>query len=462
MGIVVPILVAVVALSFVTLLAGALSSRKGKEGARKKRRGIHAKDRHQALKEANRRLAVNPKDPDALAVVGETQFVEGDWEKAFKTYETLVEVSAGNPEVDEFDANKRYGLAALRLNRLEEAYKGFVIARTVRPDDFEVNYNIGYLEFQKRQYDKAVVAMKQALVRNPDYAPALRYLGHALFKNKQYREALGVLRKAVDLSPDDKESLYAIAECYFELQQVEQALKIFQHLRADPVLGPSASLFAGSIHLNQRQFQKAILDFEIGLKHPDVKIETLVELKYRLAAAYLREQEIAKAVGILTEVQTIHPNYKDVAQQLGKYRELNTNRNLQIYLLAATSEFVTLCRKIALAFFPKAKIKITDIQVAKNDWADILAEVETSRWSDIVLFRFFRTTGTVGELMVRDFHARIKDLKAGKGYCLTAGGFTDEAKKFVEARLIDLIEKPKLMPLLDTIDARQKGLLVED
>jgi len=107
------------------------------------------------------------------------------------------------------------------------------------------------------------------------------------------------------------------------------------------------------------------------------------------------------------------------------------------------------------------KVKITDISVQANDWADVLAEVETSKWSDIILFRFIRSQGTVGELAVRDFHARVKDLKAGKGYCITAGVFSDEAKRFVEARLIDLIEKQTLMGVLHTIDTRAKSLLAE-
>jgi len=79
-----------------------------------------------------------------------------------------------------------------------------------------------------------------------------------------------------------------------------------------------------------------------------------------------------------------------------------------------------------------------------------------------VLFRMIRSTGTIGELVLRDFHARIKDLKAGKGYCITGGVFSDEAKKFVEARLIDLMEKDKLMGLLNNIDTRQKGLLIDE
>jgi len=456
-----PVVVVVIFLALVVIVGGAVLS-KGKGAKSKGGKKIKAKDHAQILKEANRRLAQNPKDPDALQALGEVYYVEQAWDKAFKAYEVLVEVSAGNPDLDEFEINKRYGLCAMKLGRLDESYKGLVLAHAVKADDFETNYNLGYLEFQKRQYEKAIFHLRLAGRQNTEHAMTLRYLGHSLFKVKNYKEALSNLKRAVDLQPDDKESLFAMGECFHEIGQEEQAIRLFTHLRTDPALGPSAALFAGTIHLNQRQYQKAIMDFELGLRHPEIKVEVLVEIKYRLAAAYLKGQEIAKAVSLLNEIQQIYPNYKDTPAQLAKYKELNSNRNLQVYLLSATSDFITLCRKITLTFFPKAKVKITDISVQKNDWADILAEVETSRWSDVVLFRMIRSTGTIGELVLRDFHARIKDLKAGKGYCITAGVFSDESKKFVEARLIDLMEKDKLMVLLNNIDSQQKGLLITD
>ncbi|MBL8967152.1 MAG: tetratricopeptide repeat protein [Spirochaetaceae bacterium] len=454
-----PIIIVVIVLAFGIIVVGAAGTKRKDSGHRGKK--LKAKDRSQVLKEANRRLATNPKDPEALAAIGEIAWEEQDWERALKHYELLSEVAAGNPELDEFTANMRHGIAALRLNRFDEAYKGLAIARTIKQDSFDVNFNLGYLEFQRRQYERAVTLLKAAAGANGEHAMTLRYLGHAFFKTKAYKEALSALRRAVDIEPDDKESLFAIAECYYELGNLDQSLKIFTHLRADPALGPQAALFAGTVHLNQRLFDKAIQDFEIGLKHADVKIETSVELKYRLSAAYLKGNEIGKAVVVLNEIQSIYPNYKDVPALLGQFKELNSNRNLQTYLLGSTSEFVTLCRKIVLSYFPKAKVKVTDISVQKNDWADVLAEVETSKWSDIILFRFIRSGGVVGELSVRDFHARLKDLKAGKGYCISGGTYTDEAKKFVEARLIDLIEKPTLMNMLNTIDSRARGILAE-
>jgi tetratricopeptide (TPR) repeat protein len=457
-----PFAIVSVFLAMIVLIGGFVFSRgQGRSQGARTPRKFRAKDHAQILKEANRRLAQNPKDLDALQALGDVYYSQQAWDKAIKPYETLFELASTSQELDEFNISRRYGLVALHLNRLDEAHKGLALAYSFKQDDFETCYNLGFLEFQKRQYEKAVLHLRAAIRMNAEHPMALRYLGHSLFKTKNYKEALGILKRAVDLQPDDKDSMFAMGECFHELGQSEQAIRMFTHLRTDPVFGPSASLFAGTIHLNQRLYQKAVLDFEIGLRHTDIKVEILVEIKYRLAAAYLKEQDISKAVSILSEIQQIYPNYKDVTIQLDKYKELNSNQNLKVYLLSPTSDFITLCRRITLTFFPRAKIKITDISVQKNDWADILAEVETSRWSDVVLLRMIRSTSTIGELVLRDFQAKLKDLKAGKGYCITAGVFSDEAKRFVEARLIDLMEKEKLMSLLNTIDAKQKGMLIE-
>jgi restriction endonuclease Mrr len=64
------------------------------------------------------------------------------------------------------------------------------------------------------------------------------------------------------------------------------------------------------------------------------------------------------------------------------------------------------------------------------------------------MFRFIRTQGNVGEFIVRDFHAHIKEVKAGKGICMSVGRYSDEARRFTQARLIDLVEKEQLLTLL--------------
>jgi restriction endonuclease Mrr len=122
--------------------------------------------------------------------------------------------------------------------------------------------------------------------------------------------------------------------------------------------------------------------------------------------------------------------------------------------MGSSADFVALCRRMVMTYFPKAKVKITNISVNKSEWADILAEVDTPKWSDLIMFRFIRTQGSIGELIVRDFHSHLKDVKAGKGVCISVGNFTEEAKRYTEARLIDLIEKERLQAILNTLDAK--------
>jgi len=205
---------------------------------------------------------------------------------------------------------------------------------------------------------------------------------------------------------------------------------------------------AGLINLKTRQYDKAIMALEIGLRHKEIPAEILLEMKYRLASASSAKQEIARALQLLVDIQSVHPSIKAVESQISRYRELAGNKNLQTCLISPPSDFVTLCRKIATSFIPGAKTKIIDITVQTSDYADILAEVETAKWQDVILFRVIRTTGKVGELTLRDFQARLKEAKAGRGFCFAAGEYTEEAVRFVEARLIDLIDKSKLLKIL--------------
>jgi tetratricopeptide (TPR) repeat protein len=416
--------------------------------------GTRIKNRDALIKNANKRLLQNPRDPEGLQTLGDIYFQEKAWDKVYKTYEILVEAAGASPAINEFEANLRYATAAMQLGFTNEAYKGFAVARSLNQDDFEVNYNLGYMEFQKQNYERAIQLLQQARTQDPEHVPTLRYLGHSFFKEKKYKEAMSLIRKAIDLAPEDKESLYTLAECYYEANQIDQALRIFSHLRPDPKMGPDACLFSGTIKVTQHQFDKAVQDFEIGLKHQNIKPDVLTELKYRAATTYLKLQEIGKALIYLKDIQAENPSYKDVAPLIGRYQELNANQNLQIFLMAPSADFIALCRKIVMTYYPRAKIKITNISLNKNEWADLLAEVDTPKWSDLVMFRFIRTQGAIGELTVRDFHSHLKEVKAGKGICIAVGNFSEEAKRYTEARLIELIEKDKLNIILNTVDAK--------
>ncbi|MDR2343787.1 MAG: tetratricopeptide repeat protein [Spirochaetaceae bacterium] len=411
-----------------------------------------------ALRNAEMSLSKNPYNVEALAFTGDHKFQQGDWEGAFKTYETLAELPLSGHEIDAAKVNLRAAICATNLNMPDSAYKYIVVAHSMSPANFEVAYNIGNIEFLRKNYEKAVMYLQQAYSLNSEYAPAIRLLGYAYFKLKRLKEAMVYIRKSIDLTHGDKESMFTLAECYLESGQKEQAERIYSHLRPDPVWGSEACLRAGLINVDYHQDEKAITNFEIGLKHNNMKSDIATELHYQLGSAYLRVQKISEAILHLQTVQQSIQGYKDTDMLVAEYKEMNANRNMQIFIMAPAAEFIALCRKIVLSYFPKAKVKITKTQLTSNDWADIIAEIDTLKWSDIVMFRFIRTQGAIGEMVLRDFQSHLKDIKAGKGICMGVGLFSDEAKRFTEARLIDLIEKERFIPILKSLDSvKQAG-----
>lgn len=447
-----PVLViAFISISAVVALSFGLKTSSDKKKMKESKSSV--RDRETIIKDANRRLASNPKDPVALEALADLYYQEGKYKKAMRTYQLLLDQAGTSPEMNEGQLNLRYGLSALNCEAWSEAYKGLMIARSRDPEGLEVNANLGRLEFMRNNYDKTVGFLKRVLRIQPDHADSLKFLGQSLYRLRRYSEAVPYLKQAVAARPEDKESLYALARCQYEIPQLDMAQKIFRHLRTDPKWGPNAALYSGTIYAKKREWDEATVDYQIGLRHENVTGELQLELKYRLAEAFNQTQRIDRALALLNEIYETMPEYKDVSVQIKRYRELNSNKNLQIYLLAPTNEFIALCRKLTQIMFPKARIKVNDMNVQKTEYVDLLTDVKTHKWEDIVLFRFMRTEGQVGELFVRDLYAHSKELHAGRGFCFTAGTFTSESARFVEARLIDLIDKPALMKILKSIDS---------
>ena len=409
------------------------------------------KSRAQIIKESSRKLAQDPHNADALIALGDLYYNERAWDKAYPIYETQMSIAAAHKEIDPFKASLRQGICAVKLNKIAEAFKGLSAAVQINSNDFEVNYYLGVAFYKNNEFDKAVPRFKKVIILKPDAQNLNSPLGLSLYKAKHYKESLQYLKHALDENPENKEALFAMADAMNESGYGEKAMKVFMHLRPDPEFGAKACLAAGMYHLKIGEADKAIQDFEIGLKHQNVTPEIAIETRYRLALAYFAQKSIGNGIGYLQEIQAVNPQYKDVPQLLSRYSELNQNKNLQTYLMASSSDYVALCRKIVMKFYQRAITKIVDISV-KPDNIEILVTVEFSRSEETHIFRFYRTTSVVADLYVREFHARVTEAKADKGVCITAGLYSDEGRKYAEGRPIDLIDKNGLVKILKKIN----------
>jgi hypothetical protein len=98
-------------------------------------------------------------------------------------------------------------------------------------------------------------------------------------------------------------------------------------------------------------------------------------------------------------------------------------------------------------------VKILTVSIRRSEYIDIAADVDAGSWHDVVLYRFVRGSALVGELMLRDLYAKLKELKGARGVCVAPATFSESAKSFVQNRVLDLVDKPVLIKLLQKVPA---------
>lgn len=438
------ILIAVViVVAFGAIMLAVATKKKGGKGK--------SKGRAQIIRDASRKLSQDPHNPDGLIPLGELYYNERAWDKAYPLYETMMAVAPAHREIDPFKASLRQGICALKLNKIPEAFKGLGAAYAINKQDFDVNYYLGYACYKNNEFEKAIPLFKKAFIIRVDAPNLASYLGLSLYKGKHYKESLSYLKRALDENPENKEILFSMADAMNEGGYADKAMKVFMHLRPDPEFGAKSCLAAGLFHLKSNQSDKAMQDFEIGMKHQNVPADIMLEIRYRYANACFMTNSITKGLDALKEISAVNPSYKDVPQLQARYQELNKNKNLQIYLMAPSSDFVSLCRRVAIQNYKRGTAKIVDVAVAQET-VEVVLHVDYVRSEEAHIFKFFRTQGSIGEMPVRDFYGRVTDSKLDKGFMVSAGIYSEEARRFSEGRPIELYEKDMLIKLLKKVD----------
>ena len=413
---------------------------------------VHKKGKSALVKEAEKKLVKDPHNIPALETIGEIYYQDKNWEKVWGVYKTLYDLSAAHKEIDVAKSTLRMGLSAFYQNRIEDAVNVLMVTIKKDPDNFEANLVLGKVLLQKNIIDKAAYCLKKAKTLMPENNEVNALLGKCLFKMQKYRESLQFIKQALEESPDNKELLYDMAVAMSECGLSEKALKVFIHLRPDPEFGPLSCLEAGKMHERVKDFQNAIKDYEIALRHQNMNEQLAIQIKYRLGNTYIAMNNISQGLVYLKQVQMMKAGYKDTDSLVSRYAELNQNKNLQIYLLSGTSDFVALCRKLISVFFKESFVKIEDIQVTSG-FVEIVCNAENVKWESKQIFRFYRTQNIIGDLYIREFHGKIRDTKCDNGVCVTVGSFSESAHRFVEGRPLTLVEKDELTKMLKKITA---------
>lgn len=152
-----------------------------------------------------------PPDAQKAAEEGVMAFAKGDFERAQKDFQKLLQLYPDN-----VFTLTNLGAVECRLKRWDDAEKHLKRAVRLQPEAAPAWLALGALYCDRDKLDAALAALSQAVLLDPKNARAHNYLGVTVGKKGWYSGAEAELQRAIELQPDYAEAHFNLALFYLQ------------------------------------------------------------------------------------------------------------------------------------------------------------------------------------------------------------------------------------------------------
>jgi len=309
------------------------------------RRAHQIGNRPEAVRLCREILRVNPKDFDALFLLGYLHSLIGELEEAERLIGEAVKV---NPYSSEAAYNRgcilqslarhaealicfdhalsvnptfldsfiNRGVSLRALKRPAEALASFDRALELKPDDAESWNNRATALLELDQPGQALASLGRALALNAGYADAWSNRGVALHRLKRHAEALSSFAKSLSLDPNSFTALSNRGSTLMDLHRYPDALQDFDRALALRPNYLDAYINRGIALTALKDYERALASFAQALKlRPDS-----TEALYNRANTFLVMKRFEDAAKDCEGLLKLDPDYKYAAGFLAFFR----------------------------------------------------------------------------------------------------------------------------------------------
>ena len=238
--------------------------------------------------------------------LGGLYLLEGDLEKASKSYELAVEI-----DDQSVPALKQVATIAEAQGQLEKALSFLIRAKLEAPDDPEVLFSFGTVALRLELVADATASLKLAHEARPGHKPTRYWLATAFGAARQYDSSLELYQGILQESPDDPQMHYAVGTVHYLKVEFEDAVR---HLTESHRLDPDqllSNFYLAMIAQKQGNNLDAVDMFEkILQQHPGhgLSHEGLAVSQFRLG----RHEEARKSfeTAIRIDPKSARANYQ--------------------------------------------------------------------------------------------------------------------------------------------------------
>lgn len=407
---------------------------------------------------AERKLRSNPDDTASLLISARTAFKKKDYPKAINRFKSLEGQLSSNPTLPKTDIMKHLGLSYYYMKDNLKAFQCLIQAQeNSQLTDYLVTKTLGMIYYKRKDYKHAAGQFAKVALMKPHDTKNTLLLGLSFYRIGNFAEAISKLQSILEFFPDNENAFYALAQSYRSIGEKEKAVETFQLMRSMS-LAPVALFEAGEILMDDEKksaegaaLLEESLEMQNNIKTPqDVKLQTL----YRLAEYNFQKRDIDKSYSYLVDIIEITDEFKDVKSFYEVVKEFHDNKLYFHYLYSDESRALPICRRIVFASQNKGTKEIIS-EFSDSSCISILIKVKEPKWEEIIYFKLFRDTRLRGEEDLRICYNEMKERVAGKGLCVSPGGFDSNSKEFSKARMIELQDKEYLLKLLNRINERK-------
>lgn len=236
-----------------------------------------------------------------------------------------------------------------------------------------IYFSLSKLYYYVSQYQKALETGLEAIKLSPESIEYKDNLADIYIMLNDYRNALKYLKEISEKRPDDINVLYNIGRMYEALKQPSEAIKYYVQITEfeydETVLQRMIEIYEG-----YKDFANSAATMEklLYINPSDIN------LKYTIAATYLKIPDYENALRIYEDILTTNPNNRDVLTEMIKiyFRQHRNDLAFEKFGRMIDKDSVEYETKIgiALSFFDAAQADPEALGVAKS----ILESVKNS------------------------------------------------------------------------------------
>ncbi|MFN3410858.1 MAG: restriction endonuclease [Exilispira sp.] len=344
------------------------------------------------------------------------------------------------------------GLCSKNLKKYNQALKYLLTANGLNPNDIEVLKLLSLVYHYLGQYEKADIffkkcySMKDNAKFDKEFVKVFAINSYILTK---FTETQKILSTYIEKFPNDLEAIAYYGLTLYKLGSKDESIKFLKIAVQYPQLRAEILFTLAEYYFSRQDLNQAYAFYIKASQTRNCPKDIYLASLYQIAQINVNANKINEAVVFWDKIYNIDPKYKDVSEKINTFSSLTSDERIRQFSLSNQKDATDLCKKMIANIL--GQYNLLETESIDDKTLDFLVSKSKGSKVILLLFRFIRSTDKIGEIVVKEFHLKMKEKQAVKGYLFSIAVLSESARDFIALRPIEYFDRSEISRLLKDI-----------